>query len=297
MDKLYSPAIARKIIDKYGFHISKSLGQNFLTDGNIVDRIIHGAGIGKQDLVIEVGPGMGVLTAAAAEQAQQVIGIEIDENLIPILRETLKDYQNVRIVNGDFLKMNLAELIDEASTGSRERFESVKLIGNLPYYITSPIIMKVLEEGQGAQGIQSLTIMMQKEVADRIRAVPGTKAYGALSVAVQYYCTVEVVATVSKEVFLPKPKVDSTVLNLSVRKEPPVKLLDPATFFAVVKAGFGQRRKTLLNSLTGLYGMDKQQILALLETAGIDPGRRAETLGLDEFAVMANLVSKAVSEA
>jgi len=297
MDKLYSPATARKIIDKYGFHISKSLGQNFLTDGNIVDNIIRGAGIGKQDLVIEVGPGMGVLTAAAADQAQQVLGVEIDDNLIPILRETLMEYDNVRIIKGDFLKMNLADLIKEASQGNREGFANVKLIGNLPYYITSPIIMKVLEEGRGVQGIQSLTIMMQKEVADRIRAVPGTKAYGALSVAVQYYCTVEMVATVSKEVFLPKPKVDSTVLHLSIRKEPPVKLLDRATFFAVVKAGFGQRRKTLLNSLTGLDGLDKQRILALLDSAGIDSGRRAETLGLEEFAVIANLVTTAGSEA
>jgi ribosomal RNA small subunit methyltransferase A len=209
MDKLYSPATAKKIINKYDFRISKSLGQNFLTDRNIVENIIRSAGIEKEDLVIEVGPGMGVLTAAAAERARRVIGIEIDENLIPILKETLKEYDNVRIIRGDFLKMDLSQLIREAPEGNREGFANVKLIGNLPYYITSPIIMKVLEEqANGILGIQSLTIMMQKEVADRIRAVPGTKAYGALSVAVQYYCTVDMVAVVSKEVFIPKPKVD-----------------------------------------------------------------------------------------
>lgn len=300
MDKLYSPTTTKKIINKYGFRISKSLGQNFLTDRNIVDNIIRGAGIEKEDLVIEVGPGMGVLTAAAAEKARRVIGIEIDENLIPILRETLKEYDNVRIVRGDFLKMDLGALIREtregAAAGNPESFANVKFIGNLPYYITSPIIMKVLEEhAKGMYDIQSLTVMIQKEVADRIRAVPGTKAYGALSVAVQYYCAVEMVAVVSKEVFVPKPKVDSAVLHLSIRKEPPVKLLDPAMFFAVVKAGFGQRRKTLLNSLTGLSGMDKQQIQSLLNRAGIDPARRAETLTLHEFAVIANLV-KAESE-
>jgi len=298
MDKLYSPTTAKMIMNKYGFRISKSLGQNFLTDRNIVDIIIRGAGIEEGDLVIEVGPGMGVLTAAAAEKARRVIGIEIAENLIPILRETLKEYDNVRIIQGDFLKMDLGELIreakeeaGEAEKGNRESFTGVKIIGNLPYYITSPIIMKVLEEyAYGVLGIQSLTVMIQKEVADRIRAVPGTKAYGALSVAVQYYCVVETVTVVSKEVFIPKPKVDSAVLRLSMREEPPVKLLDPAVFFAVVKAGFGQRRKTLLNSLTGLKGMDKQQIQSLLERAGIDPGRRAETLDLQEFAAIANLV-------
>ena len=291
MDKLYSPATARQIINKYGFHISKSLGQNFLADRNIVENIVRGANIGKEDLVIEVGPGMGVLTAAAAEQARLVIGIEIDENLIPILKDTLKEYANVRIINGDFLKMDLEGLIREAYEGNREGFSDVKLIGNLPYYITSPIIMKVLEEqAEGTQGIRSLTIMMQKEVADRIRAVPGTKAYGALSVAVQYYCTVNMVAVVSKEVFVPKPKVDSAVLHLSMREEPPVELLDSATFFAVVKAGFGQRRKTLLNSLTGINGMDKQQIQTLLDSVGIDPIRRAETLELKEFAVIANYI-------
>ncbi len=292
MDKLYSPATAQKIINKYNFQISKSLGQNFLTDRNIVNSIISGSGIGERDLVIEVGPGMGVLTQAAAEHAGFVIGIEIDNKLLPVLEETLKGYNNIKIINDDFLKIDLGQLIRDAYEGNKEGFKSVKLIGNLPYYITSPIIMKVLEDrSEEAKKISSMTIMMQKEVADRIKALPGTKAYGTISVAVQYYCNVESVTNVSKEVFLPKPKVDSTVLRLTRRDKAPVKLLNPDIFFAAIKAGFGQRRKTLLNSLTGLYGMDRQQVLITLDTAGIDPVRRAETLGLSEFATLANAIA------
>lgn len=293
MDKLYSPAVVQEIINKYGFNFSKSLGQNFLTDGNMVERIIRSAGIGKGDLVIEVGPGLGVLTAAAAQQASKVLGIEIDEKLIPILKETLKEHENISIVKGDFLKMNLRELIYRAFEGNKGDFTGVKLIGNLPYYITSPIIMKVLEEqAEKPYRIQSLTIMMQKEVGDRIKAVPGSKTYGALSVAVQYYCDINVVATVSKSVFMPRPKVDSVVLNLAVRDEPPVNVIDPQRFFHVVKTSFGQRRKTLLNSLTGIYGRDRMQVANILDLAGIDPMRRAETLSLIEFAAIANLVGE-----
>ncbi|HPO03912.1 MAG TPA: 16S rRNA (adenine(1518)-N(6)/adenine(1519)-N(6))-dimethyltransferase RsmA [Bacillota bacterium] len=293
MDKLYSRATARRLINDYDLDISKNLGQNFLTDKNIVDKIVHGSHIGKEDLVIEVGPGMGVLTAAAAEQARMVIGVEIDERLIPVLHDTLKEYDNIRIIKGDFLKTDIFELINQAKKDDKRGFSGVRLIGNLPYYITTPIIMKVLEEpGETSQKIQSLTVMMQKEVAGRIRANPGTKDYGALSVAIRYYCTTEMVAVVSKEVFIPKPKVDSAVLHLSVRDVPPVVLSDPAIFFTVVRSGFGQRRKTLLNSLTGINGLNKQQIQALLDSAGIDPVRRAETLDLSEFAAISNLVSK-----
>ncbi|GAB1475933.1 16S rRNA (adenine(1518)-N(6)/adenine(1519)-N(6)) -dimethyltransferase RsmA [Bacillota bacterium] len=293
MDKLYSPAVVQEIIDKYGFHFSKSLGQNFLTDGNIVESIIRGAGIGKDDLVIEVGPGLGVLTAAAARQAAKVIAIEIDEKLIPILNDTLKEYENISIIKGDFLKMNLSELIAAEFQGNKGAFAGVKLIGNLPYYITSPIIMKVLEEqAEKPCRIQSLTIMMQKEVGDRIKAAPGSKTYGAFSVAVQYYCSIKVVATVPKSVFMPQPKVDSLVLNLIVRDEPPVKVDYPQRFFDVVKAAFAQRRKTLLNSLTGVCGLDRMQVAAMLASAGIDPMRRAETLGLGEFAAIADLVGE-----
>ncbi len=281
--KLYAPSTIRDIKERYGFKLSKSLGQNFLTDKNIIDRIVESAGIGPEDLVIEIGPGIGVITREAAEHAKKVIAVEIDSNLIPILNETLGDCDNVEIVNRDILKTDVNELIRNCG----ENISGVKLIGNLPYYITTPIIMKLLEDGVNAD---SITIMMQKEVADRIKAVPGTKAYGALSVAVQYYCTVEAVVNVPKDVFVPQPKVDSTVLRLSIRKEKPVELADRDVFFRCVKAGFGQRRKTLHNSLMGVENITKEGVKQALEAAGIDPSRRAETLDLEEFARLSNEV-------
>ena len=284
--KLYAPSTIRDIKERYGFKLSKSLGQNFLTDKNIIDRIIEGAGIGPEDLVIEIGPGIGVITSEAAETARKVIAVEIDKNLIPILKETLADRDNVEIVNQDILKTDVNRLIDDCFRGEGD-FSGVKIIGNLPYYITTPIIMKLLEDGVKAD---SITIMMQKEVADRIKAAPGTKAYGALSVAVQYYCTVEAVVNVPKDVFVPQPKVDSTVLKLKIREEKPVELKDREVFFSCVKAGFGQRRKTLLNSLMGVKNITKEAVRESLEAAGIDPSRRAETLDLEEFANLSNEV-------
>ena len=281
--KLYAPSTIKDIKERYGFKLSKSLGQNFLTDKNIIDRIIESAEIGPDDLVIEIGPGIGVITREAAETARKVIAVEIDKNLIPILKETLSDVDNVEIVNQDILKTDVNQLI--ASLG--DSISGVKIIGNLPYYITTPIIMKLLEDGVKAN---SITVMMQKEVADRIKAFPGSKAYGALSVAVQYYCTVEAVVNVPKEVFVPQPKVDSTVLRLNIREEATVKLLNREIFFRCVKAGFGQRRKTLLNSLMGIEGITKEAVKAALEAAGIDPSRRAETLDLEEFAKLSNEV-------
>ena len=281
--KLYAPSTIREIKDKYGFRLSKSLGQNFLTDKNIIDEIIESAQIGPEDLVMEIGPGIGVITMEAAEKAKKVIAVEIDKNLIPILKETHKDYDNVEIINKDILKTDVNGLID----GCKEKFAGVKILGNLPYYITTPIIMKLLEDGVKAD---SITIMMQKEVADRIKALPETKAYGALSVAVQYYCTAEAVVNVPKEVFMPQPKVDSTVLRLCIRKEKPVILEDRDMFFRCVKAGFGQRRKTLLNSLMGIDNITKDIVRDALEKAGIDPSRRAETLNLEEFAKLSNEV-------
>lgn len=278
--KLYAPSTIQEIKRKYGFRLSKSLGQNFLTDKHIIEQIIEGSLIGPRDLVVEIGPGIGVLTAEAAEIAEQVVAVEIDRNLIPILEETLEDYDNVTIINQDVLKTDLTELTERYRTGG-----SVKIIGNLPYYITTPILMKLLEDRVPAD---SITVMMQKEVADRIKAGPGGKDYGALSVAVQYYCTVEQVAAVSRDVFFPPPKVDSSVLRLDIRKEQPVKLKDEKMFFLCVKAGFGQRRKTLLNSLTGAAGFSKDAVREVLEAAGVDSGRRVETLNLDEFAAIAN---------
>ena len=281
--KLYAPSTIKDIKERYGFKLSKSLGQNFLTDKNIIDRIIESAEIGPDDLVIEIGPGIGVITREAAETARKVIAVEIDKNLIPILKETLSDVDNVEIVNQDILKTDVNQLI--ASLG--DSISGVKIIGNLPYYITTPIIMKLLEDGVKAN---SITVMMQKEVADRIKAFPGSKAYGALSVAVQYYCTVEAVVNVPKEVFVPQPKVDSTVLRLNIREEAPVKLLNREIFFRCVKAGFGQRRKTLLNSLMGIEGITKEEVKEALDAAGIDSARRAETLDLEEFAKLSNEV-------
>lgn len=285
--KLYSPATISEVRRKHGFQFSKSLGQNFLTDKNIIDKIIEGSMIGKGDLVIEIGPGIGVLTAAAAEAAGKVIAVEIDRNLIPILKDTLSDYDNIEIINSDILKIDLSALLEQNELINGQKREGVRILGNLPYYITTPIIMKILEDRVQTD---SITIMLQKEVADRIKAQPGSRTYGALSVAVQYYCTVAHVANAPKEIFVPQPKVDSTVIRLDVRKEKPVLLSSEETFFAVVKAGFGQRRKTLLNSLTGIYGLTKDEIAVVMATAGIDPVRRAETLSLEEFAALANAI-------
>lgn len=287
MEKLYAPSTIRDIKNRYGFNLSKSLGQNFLVDKNIIDKIIEGSLINKTDLVIEIGPGIGVLTAAAAKEAAKVIAIELDKNLIPILSETLNEYDNIEIINQDILKTNLIELLEQNIEIDSQKVKGVKILGNLPYYITTPIIMKILEDGVPAD---SITIMMQKEVGDRINAVPGSKTYGALSVVVQYYCTVTHVANAPKEVFMPQPKVDSSVIRLDIRKEKPVMLNSEEVFFSVIKAGFGQRRKTLLNSLTGINGLSKDEILSVMINTGIDPNRRAETLSITEFAKLANTI-------
>ncbi len=284
MDKLYSPAKMAQLRAKHDFRHSKSLGQNFLSDKNIIDAIIEGSEIGAEDLVIEIGPGMGVLTAAAAECASRVVAVEIDRHLIPILTETLENYDNVEIINADVMKTDLSEVVEKYRTLGK-----VRIIGNLPYYITTPIVMKLLEERVPAD---SITIMMQKEVADRIKASPGSKTYGALSVAVGFYCTVRHIANAPKEVFVPRPKVDSTVIRLDVRQERPVDLVDEKLFFETIKKGFGQRRKTLLNSLTGIRGMSKESIAAVLADCGIDSRRRAETLSMSEFADLANEIAQ-----
>lgn len=286
MDKLYSPSTMAKIREKHGFRHSKSLGQNFLSDIHIIEDIVDGSDIEPEDLVIEIGPGMGVLTAAAAERGGKVIAVEIDKKLIPILKETLAEYDNVEIINADIMKTDLTEIVEANRPADGGK---VRVIGNLPYYITTPIIMKLLEESVPAD---SITIMMQKEVADRIKAGPGGKDYGALTVAVGFYCTITHVADAPKEVFVPRPKVDSTVIRLDLRKECPVDLIDQKIFFETVKGGFGQRRKTLLNSLTGVRGLPKPEIADALDAAGIDPKRRAETLSLDEFAAVANEIAR-----
>ena len=288
MDKLYAQTTIRKIKEEHNFRLSKSLGQNFLTDGNIVAHIVESCGAGEQDLVIEIGPGIGVLTAEAAQAAGKVVAVEIDKNLIPILKETLADYPNVTVVNQDILKTDVTRLIEDHRLIGDRPARGVKIIGNLPYYITTPIIMKLLEERVPCD---SITIMLQKEVAERIEASPGSKTYGALSVAVQYYCEVTYVTTVPKEVFHPRPKVDSAVIRLDLRKQRPVDLIDEELFFEVIKGGFGQRRKTLHNALTGVRGKTKEEIAAVLAAAGIESNRRAETLSIAEFAAIANTIA------
>lgn len=290
--KLYAPSTIKEIREKYGFKISKSLGQNFLTDKNVIDKIIDAMELTPQDLVIEIGPGLGVLTFEAAQLAGRVIAIEIDKNLIPILEENLAELENIEIINQDFIKTNLINILEQNDIINGRKRKAVKIMGNLPYYITTPIIMKILEERIPAD---SITIMMQKEVADRIKAEPGSRVYGALSVAVQYYCTVVPVTKVPRDVFYPQPKVDSAVLRLDIRKERPVELVDEDVFFACIRSGFGQRRKTLGNSLAGVCGLSKESVQAALADAGIDSVRRAETLSLVEFAELANAVAARIS--
>lgn len=290
--ELSSSKTIRKIKTKYGFQLSKSLGQNFIVDKGVIRNIIEGSGAGSEDLIIEIGPGVGVLTAEAARTAAKVVAVEIDEKLIPILNETLSEFSNVDVINQDVLKTDINQLIAEER--EKNTFTGkVKIMGNLPYYITTPIIMKILGETVNVDGI---TIMMQKEVADRIRSGPGSKAYGALSVAVQYYCDIAKVASVPKEAFIPRPKVDSTVLNLSPIRQKRIQVKDEEIFFECVKAGFAQRRKTLLNSLSGAGGMDKKQVETILQAVGIDPGRRAETLTIEEFGRLADEVANGKSK-
>ena len=284
MMDLSSPGTVRAIREKYGLQPSKRLGQNFITDRSVLERIVEGAGINSGDMVIEIGPGMGVLTRELAEQAAFVTAVELDSRLIPVLEETLAGRGNVRILNADILKTDLEKIIEE-SRAEGLFTGKVHIVGNLPYYITTPIIMKLLEDRVPAD---SITVMMQKEVADRIRSGPGSRIYGAISVAVQYYCSVTKITDVPKEAFVPRPKVESTVLRLEPLQERQTEVKDEKMLLRCVKAGFAQRRKTLLNSLASAGGMDKEKVRTILEAAGIDPGRRAETLTVEEFGRIAD---------
>lgn len=282
--RLYSPNVTKEIIEKFKFRFSKSLGQNFLIDGNIIEKIYDGAGINQEDGIIEVGPGIGTLTQGLCERAGKVVAIELDNNLLPILDYTLGDYENFQVVHGDVLKIDLHSLIEEKFADVKE----LKVVANLPYYITTPIIMKLLEE---RLKIDKIVVMVQKEVALRMKASPGNKDYGALSIAVQYYSNAEIIVNVPKNVFVPKPNVDSAVIMLDVYKEPRVKVMDEKLFFNVVKAAFGKRRKTLLNTLsTGGLELEKQEVLSVLEKCNIDPQLRGEVLSIEEFANISNAI-------
>lgn len=271
---------------RYDFKTAKSLGQNFVTDPAVTEGIIAAAGAGPKDLIIEVGPGLGVITAKAAQSCGKLVAIEIDKKLLPILAETVGWQPNVKIINEDILKADLAQIVEtERVLPDGSDAENVRLIGNLPYYITTPILNKLMAL---PELFSSITIMVQKEVAEKMMAAAGAKNYGVISIHVQYFCEIEYIMDVPKEVFLPQPKVDSAVLTLHVRKEKAARVLDEGLFFETVKAGFAQRRKTLSNSLTGVRGADRDKVLAALEGAGIDPKRRAETLSIAEFAEVAN---------
>jgi len=281
--RLSSPSVVKEIIKKHGFRFSKSLGQNFLINEEIVDGILDGADITEDDIVIEIGPGIGVMTQELAERAKKVIAIEIDHALLPILDETLEDYPNVTVVSGDVLKVDLKKLIEEECMGQKP-----KVVANLPYYVTTPIIMRFLEEGIP---VSDIVVMIQKEVADRITADPGNKTYGAISVAVQYFSDPSIVLRVPRSVFIPQPNVDSSVIRLKIRETPAVEVDDRGMFFRTVRAAFGKRRKTLLNALsTGNLGVGKEQVGKALLDCDIDPKRRGETLSIDEFATLSNTI-------
>lgn len=268
-------------MEKYGFRFSKGLGQNFLIDEQIIDRICDGAEIGPDDDILEIGPGIGVMTQAMAERARKVVAIEIDRSLIPVLAETLGEYDNVEVIQGDVMNVDLKALIAEKFEGRKP-----KVVANLPYYITTPIIMMFLEE---EIPVSDIIVMIQKEVAERISAKPSTKAYGALSVATQYYSDPRIIAKVPRTVFMPQPNVDSIVIRMTIRQTPPVVLDNPSLFFKVVKAAFGQRRKTLHNALNaGGFGQTKDQTAEFLVACEIEPSRRGETLTIEEFAKLAN---------
>lgn len=282
-----TPSRTREILEAHGFTFKKSLGQNFLTEPNILKKILHTAEITEADNVIEVGPGIGALTERLAKASREVMAVEIDDRLIPILEDTLAGFDNIQIVNKDILKVDLTEL----TAGFKEP-GPVKVVANLPYYITTPIMMHFLESDLQ---VEQMVVMMQKEVADRISAVPGTKAYGSLTIAVQYYMQARLAFIVPKTVFVPHPNVDSAILKLVRREKPAVDVLDEQAFFKLTKTAFQLRRKTLWNNLLHTYGKDdatKAWLTMSLEEADIDPKRRGETLSLHEFASLSNAMVK-----
>jgi len=277
-------SVTKAVLERHGFTFKKSFGQNFLTDTNILQKIVDTAEIDDQVNVIEIGPGIGALTEFLAERAAQVMAFEIDHRLVPILADTLRDFDNVTVVNEDILKVDLAQHIQNFKNPDLP----IKVVANLPYYITTPILMHLIESGIP---FSEFVVMMQKEVADRISAKPNTKAYGSLSIAVQYYMTAKVAFIVPRTVFVPAPNVDSAILKMVRRPEPAVAVEDEKFFFKVSKASFTHRRKTLWNNLTGYFGKTdeiKGKLTKALDQAGLSPSVRGEALGLEEFASLAD---------
>lgn len=272
------------VLQKYNFHFQKKFGQNFLIDERVLDRIISASEITKEDCVLEIGPGIGTMTQYLAERAGTVTAVEIDRALIPILEETLCDYSNVTVIHGDILKFDINQLVQEKNGG-----RPIKVVANLPYYITTPIIMGLFEK---QVPLKSITVMVQREVAQRMQAQPGTKDYGALSLAVQYYAKAEVVANVPPNCFIPRPSVGSAVVRLLRHERLPVQTKDEARMFALIRASFNQRRKTLVNSLgnAGELHISKEQVFEALAQMGLSPTIRGESLSLEQFARLNNLL-------
>lgn len=268
----------RDIVNKYGFRFSKKLGQNFLIDDSVLEDILDSSNVSNKDLIIEIGPGVGTLTRELLKRAEVVYAVELDLNLVPILQEELKDFSNFKLIHGDALKVDFNEII-----GDRD---NVKFVANLPYYVTTPIISRILNENYN---FKSLTIMIQKEVGERIASDPGCKEYGALSILVQYYCNVHIVRRVSPSSFIPSPKVDSIVINMEKLNEPRVKVKDKNLFFKIVRFSFNMRRKTLWNALKSLK-MSKTDMELAFEKSNIDPKRRGETLSIKEFGKLSDCI-------
>lgn len=282
---LGDPKNTIEIIQKYQFAFQKKFGQNFLIDTHVLDKIIRAAGVTKEDMVLEVGPGIGTMTQYLADAARQVVAVEIDTNLIPILNETLKDYDNITVINDDILKVDIKALADTYNGG-----RPIKVVANLPYYITTPIIMGLFE---GEVPIDNITVMVQKEVADRMQVGPGTKDYGALSLAVQYYAEPYIVANVPPNCFIPRPNVGSAVIRLTRHEKPPVEVKDKNLMFRLIRASFNQRRKTLQNGLNNSPEVPytKEQIAEAIESLGVSASVRGEALSLEQFARLSDYLT------
>lgn len=284
MADLGNPTKTTEILKKYQFHFQKRYGQNFLIDSHILEKIVQASDITKEDFVLEIGPGIGTMTQYLAEAAGWVTAVEIDKTLIPVLQDTLSAYQNVTVINADILKLDLHALVKEKNNNN-----PIKIVANLPYYITTPIIMGLFESHIP---LKSIIIMVQKEVADRMQAGPGTKDYGALSLAVQYYARPEILFTVSPGCFMPRPNVGSAVIRLVRYVDNPVSVRDEAHMFSLIRAAFGQRRKTLVNGLAnaGNLQITKEQTLHALEEMHLDASVRGEALTLSQFAMLSNII-------
>ena len=287
MEKLSNPQRTIEVIKKYEFCFQKKFGQNFLIDGHVLDKIIAGAGVTKDDMVLEIGPGIGTMTQYLAEAAGKVVAVEIDRNLLPIIQETLADYDNVKVIHADVLSLDLEKLVQEENGG-----RPIKVVANLPYYITTPIIMALFEQHVP---LANVTVMVQKEVAARMKSGPGSKDYGALSLAVQYYAEPYIVANVPCNCFMPRPNVDSAVIRLTRYEEPPVQVNDEKMLFKIIRASFNQRRKTLQNGLNNSSELNftKDQIAAAIAEAGFSPSVRGEALTLEQFAKLTDILLKA----